>query len=181
MDNMEIRVEYNGVEPNWGPMASAFARAIDEALDVDGNFKDLTRAKGVGPKLAQKIILELTDKLMKTELPKSCSMKLPQNQAMTDAQSIMLSLGYDEKRIKKYFAEGENKDIWSEFNPAKIKVYYYTDDTFAVRKSPMIFAKESPDKIRRKIEESVTDVSIQKIFLRHLEENNGDPSKAFSA
>lgn len=93
----------------------------------------------------------------------------------------LLSLGYDEKRIKKYFAEGDNKDIWSEFNPGKIKVYYYTDDTFAVRKSPMIFAKESPDKIRRKIEESVTDVSIQKIFLRHLEENNGDPSKAFSA
>lgn len=40
MDNMEIRVEYTGVEPNWGPMASAFARAIDEALDDEGNFKD---------------------------------------------------------------------------------------------------------------------------------------------
>ena len=66
---------------------------------IDGNFKELTRAKGVGPKLAQKIILELKDKLMKTELPKS-SERLPQNQAMDDAQSIMLSLGYDNKEIE---------------------------------------------------------------------------------
>ena len=31
---------------------------------IDGNYKEITRAKGVGPKLAQKIILELKDKLM---------------------------------------------------------------------------------------------------------------------
>ena len=66
---------------------------------IDGNFKELTRAKGVGPKLAQKIILELKDKLMKTELPKT-SEKLPHNQAIGDAQSIMLSLGYDNREIE---------------------------------------------------------------------------------
>ena len=31
---------------------------------IQGNYKELTRAKGVGPKLAQKIIIELKDKLM---------------------------------------------------------------------------------------------------------------------
>ena len=31
---------------------------------IQGDYKELTRAKGVGPKLAQKIILELKDKLM---------------------------------------------------------------------------------------------------------------------
>ena len=68
---------------------------------IDGNFKELTRAKGVGPKLAQKIILELKDKLMKTELPKiSTSSTLPQSQAINDAQAIMLSLGYENKEIE---------------------------------------------------------------------------------
>ena len=37
---MEIITEYSEKMPDWGPMASAFARAIDEALDADGNFKD---------------------------------------------------------------------------------------------------------------------------------------------
>ena len=66
---------------------------------IDGNFKELTRAKGVGPKLAQKIILELKDKLMKTEITVK-SEKLPKNQAIDDAQSIMLSLGYDNREIE---------------------------------------------------------------------------------
>ena len=70
------------------------------SLVIDGNYKELTRAKGVGPKLAQKIILELKDKLMKTELPKQSSATLPQNQAIADAQSIMLSLGYNDKEIE---------------------------------------------------------------------------------
>ena len=143
--------------PNWW--------AVRKPLHKDTVFGkvSLRKIKDVRLGVALQNPDEIVDKDLRTEIKR------------------LLSLGYDEKRIKKYFAEGENKDIWSEFNPAKIKVYYYTDDTFAVRKSPMIFAKESPDKIRRKIEESVTDVSIQKIFLRHLEENNGDPSKAFSA
>ena len=66
---------------------------------IDANFKELTRAKGVGPKLAQKIILELKDRLMKTELPRTAC-PLPQNQALNDAQAIMLSLGYDDKEIE---------------------------------------------------------------------------------
>ena len=36
---------------------------------------------------------------MKTEFPKS-STKLPMNQAICDAQSIMLSLGYEDKEIE---------------------------------------------------------------------------------
>ena len=69
------------------------------SLVIDGNFKELTKAKGVGPKLAQKIILELKDKLMKTELPKSSS-TLPQTQAIGDTQAVLLSLGYDDKEIE---------------------------------------------------------------------------------
>lgn len=86
----------------------------------------------------------------------------------------LIDLGYDEKRVKKFFAEGDNKDIWAEFNPNKIRVYYHTDDTFAVRKS----LDESFDE--KKIREQVTDTGIQKILLKHLGENNNDPQIAFS-
>ena len=65
---------------------------------IDGDFKELTRAIGVGPKLAQQIILELKDKLIQTDFQRTkCS--LPQSQAILDAQSIMLSLGYEDKEI----------------------------------------------------------------------------------
>lgn len=86
----------------------------------------------------------------------------------------LLGLGYDEKRIKKFFVEGENKDIWAEFNPNKIKVYYFTDDTFATRKA----LDDSFDE--KKIKTSVTDTGIQKILLKHLEANGGNPQIAFS-
>lgn len=85
----------------------------------------------------------------------------------------LLALGYDEKRIKKFFAEGENKDIWADFNPNKIKVYYFTDDTYATRKA----LDESFDE--KKIRTSVTDTGIQKILLNHLAANNNDPKVAF--
>ena len=101
----QILISVSGV---GAKMAIALLNEFDAceliSLVIDGNFKELTRAKGVGPKLAQKIILELKDKLMKSELPKAaCAM--PQNQAMTDAQSIMLSLGYDDNEIEEALAK----------------------------------------------------------------------------
>ena len=74
------------------------------SLVIDGNFKELTHAKGVGPKLAQKIILELKDKLMKADVPKISNPKIPQNQAVLDAQTIMESLGYENQEIENALA-----------------------------------------------------------------------------
>lgn len=70
---------------------------------IDGNYKELTRAKGVGPKLAQKIILELKDKLnsyqgdvniSSTKVSTSVS-----SQNVEDAQMVLLSLGYSNDEI----------------------------------------------------------------------------------
>ena len=100
-DIFQILLSVSGV---GAKMAIALLNEFDAcdliSFVIDGNFKELTRAKGVGPKLAQKIILELKDKLMKTELPKSTSQNIPHNQAISDAEAIMLSLGYDEKEIE---------------------------------------------------------------------------------
>lgn len=98
-DIFQILLSVSGV---GAKMALALLNEFDAcdliSLVIDGNFKELTRAKGVGPKLAQKIILELKDKLMKTELPKT-NEALPQNQAISDTQAVLLSLGYEEAEI----------------------------------------------------------------------------------
>lgn len=70
---------------------------------IDGDYKELTRAKGVGPKLAQKIILELKDKLMnfkQSEPIEIKSVKIQNSQAVDDAQTVLLSLGYGRDEIK---------------------------------------------------------------------------------
>lgn len=69
---------------------------------IDGNFKELTRAKGVGPKLAQKIILELKDKLSSYKgdnLPRGNSSNVMSSQNAEDAQMVLLSLGYEKDEV----------------------------------------------------------------------------------
>ncbi len=70
---------------------------------LDGNYKELTRAKGVGPKLAQKIILELKDKLTTYQGPTNTitanSKSFTPSQNVEDAQLVMLSLGYDKNEV----------------------------------------------------------------------------------
>lgn len=135
--------------PNWW--------AIRKSLHKDTVYGkvNLRKVKEVRLSIAIQNPKLIVDKELKVEIKK------------------LLNLGYDEKKIKKYFKEGENIDIWADFNPNKIKVYYFTDDTYATRKS----IDESFTK--SKILSSVTDTGIQKILLRHLEENNDDPKIAF--
>ncbi len=95
----------------------------------------------------------------------------------------MLTLGYDDKKIKQYFEA--NKEVWHDFNPSKIKVYYYSKDVIDRNGNvkDRYFATRKPLDTsfnRKRIEESVTDTGIRKILLRHLEACGGDAEKAFS-
>ena len=68
---------------------------------IKGEYKELTRAKGVGPKLAQKIILELKDKLMNYQKSEPISVSTVQNnQNIDDAITVLTSFGYEKNEIK---------------------------------------------------------------------------------
>lgn len=70
---------------------------------IDENYKELTRAKGVGPKLAQKIILELKDKIMKYQTTEPIRVQSASNQhpqAIDDAHTVLVSFGYERDEIK---------------------------------------------------------------------------------
>ena len=99
-DIFQILLSVSGV---GAKMAIALLNEFDAcdviALVIYGNYKELTRAKGVGPKLAQKIILELKDKLIKTDMPKLKSDSISKTQAIADTEAVLLSLGYEEDEI----------------------------------------------------------------------------------
>lgn len=74
-------------------------------LVLDNDYKSLTQAKGVGPKLAQKIVLELKDKLnsYKDSAIDTASANKNlnfDNQNVEDAKLVLVSLGYENKEIK---------------------------------------------------------------------------------
>lgn len=98
----------------------------------------------------------------------------------------LLVQGHDAKYIKKYVED--NKDVWSDIDIKKIKVYYFTKDTneryFATRFMSDLVGYMSGikdyDKAIAKIK-GITDTGIQKILKAHLQAKDNNPELAFSA
>lgn len=105
-DIFKILTSVSGVGPKMALMLlDEFESYELISLVIKGDFKELTRAKGVGPKLAQKIILELKDKLVNLQntmpISLSASVEIKDEQAIQDAQTVLISLGYEREEIKK--------------------------------------------------------------------------------
>ena len=73
---------------------------------IKEDSKLISTAKGIGPKLAQKIIIELKDKLINWQKNTPISIKPANNVEISDdcvfeTQSVLLSLGYSIDEAKK--------------------------------------------------------------------------------
>ena len=87
---------------------------------IRGDYKEISRAKGIGPKLAQKIIIELKDKIINWQktAPIDLSDIAPDvnapDETVSEVQAVLFSLGYSpdeaKKAIKLAFSSTEKKD-----------------------------------------------------------------------
>lgn len=86
---------------------------------ITGDYKSLTNAKGVGTKLAQKIILELKDKLINLQPQTSIKESNSLPNKFDDVQKVLISLGYEcdeinlaiKKAMNKITAESSTEEV----------------------------------------------------------------------
>ena len=77
-----------------------------------GDFKSLTKSKGIGAKTAQRIVLELKDKIAKENTisvrgGESIASAIPQGGAMDEAVTALVVLGYSEGEAVQALAGAE--------------------------------------------------------------------------
>lgn len=87
-------ISVSGIGPNTGRMIlSSITPAEIQIAIVKGDVPLIQRIKGIGPKSAQRMILELQDKLKK-EGPDSLISMPPHNTAKEEALSALVMLGF---------------------------------------------------------------------------------------
>lgn len=107
--NMLISV--SGVGPKMGIALLAAMSPSEFSLAVaTGDYKAISKSKGIGPKLAQRIVLELKDKINKDiksqeQAPEETFEPVPTGYISNDAISALMVLGYSSKEASKLVAK----------------------------------------------------------------------------
>ena len=107
--NMLISV--SGVGPKMGIAVLAATSPSEFSLAVaTGDYKAISKSKGIGPKLAQRIVLELKDKINKDiksqeQAPEETFEPVPTGYISNDAISALMVLGYSSKEASKLVAK----------------------------------------------------------------------------
>lgn len=103
-------ISVSGVGPNTGRMMlSSITPDEIQAAIVKGDVSQIQRIKGIGPKSAQRLVLELQDKLKK-EGPDTL-ISAPKNNTIKDeALSALIMLGFARNAVEKVLEQELNKN-----------------------------------------------------------------------
>jgi Holliday junction DNA helicase RuvA len=103
-------ISVSGIGPNTGRMilSSITPQEIQAAI-VGGNVSQIQRIKGIGPKSAQRMILELQDKLKK-DGPDTLTMMPVNVTAKDEALSALVMLGFARNAAEKVLDQEINKN-----------------------------------------------------------------------
>ncbi len=119
-------ISVSGAGPKAGLAILSVLRPAEFALAVvTGDFKAITRAQGVGPKLAQKIVLELKDKLDNSDFIKQAD----ESQAFVpvskdhgnEAIEALCALGYTQSEAARAVSSAEGSNV-SEIITSALKI-----------------------------------------------------------
>jgi Holliday junction DNA helicase RuvA len=110
-----------GVKVALALLSSLSVSEIAQAV-ISNNHSILTKAKGVGTKLAQKMVLELKEKMMSWRsvefagASRALEATGPKNEGFLEAEAVLLSLGYQPDEIARSFqsVEGDLRESSSE-------------------------------------------------------------------
>lgn len=97
----EHLISVSGIGPNTARMIlSSITPTEIQAAIIQGDVKLIQRIKGIGPKTAQRMVLELQDKLQK-EGPDTL-ISMPQNKTVFDeALTALVMLGFVKSKVEK--------------------------------------------------------------------------------
>ncbi len=94
-------IEVSGIGPNTAivVLSDMTAEEVREAV-LTGNVEAFKQVKGVGPKTAQRAIVDLKDRLEKSEALATSSSD-PHNSSKDEALSALTALGFEQQKARK--------------------------------------------------------------------------------
>lgn len=107
--SFEMLISVNGVGPKVALNILSTLSAPNLALAiVTGDTKAITKTPGIGPKLAQRLILELKDKVKNEQLPgSSVVVDMPLTDCGSEAVSALVVLGYSAQEAQRALAQAD--------------------------------------------------------------------------
>ena len=109
----ELLISASGVGPVLA-LKILSGMSVDDLVPAvrSGDLARLTRIPGVGRKTAERMVVELRDKLAAMEIPRGCAQPVTPTGTAGDVVSALLNLGYDQRRRRAGCrARGEERQL----------------------------------------------------------------------